>query len=451
MFRRILVANRGEIALRVIRACREMGIEAVAVYSTADEDSLHVRQADAKVCVGPPDARRSYLSFSNLIMAAKSTGCEAVHPGYGFLSENPAFARLCHDQELVFIGPSPSTMERLGDKSAAKRVFADAGLPTVPGSDGPVESVEQALAVAEEVGYPVLLKAAAGGGGRGMRRVEGPADLERGFSGATAEAEAAFGSGDLYLEKVIVDPHHIEVQILADGQGGVLTLGERDCSIQRRHQKLIEESPSPLLDEEHRVRLETMVAEAVGAIGYQSAGTLEFLAAKDQSMYFMEMNTRVQVEHPVSEMVTGIDIIREQISLAAGNPLAMTGRAEHRGHALEVRICAEDPARGFRPGGGRVTRLCLPAGPGVRVDSHLYEGYSVPTFYDSLVAKIIAWDEDRPRCLARALRALGEFELEGFPTTAGILTEVLEHPEFAAGRFSTAFLDEKRGELPSLG
>ena len=427
MFRRVLVANRGEIALRVIRACHEMGIEAVAVYSTADADSLHVREADEAVCIGPPDPRSSYLQQSNLIAAALTRRCEAVHPGYGFLSENSDFARFCSDQELVFIGPSPESMERLGDKSLAKQLFAEAGLPTIPGSEGPLSGPDEARAVAAKAGYPVLLKAA-----------------------ASSEAQSAFGNGALYLEKVIVEPHHVEVQVLADGKGGVLVLGERDCSIQRRHQKLLEETPSPLLTAEIRQDLERRVSRAVAEIGYRSAGTLEFLADQGGHFYFMEMNTRVQVEHPVTEMVTGFDIIREQIALAADRPLTQTGRIRTQGHAIEMRICSEDPAKDFRPQGGMVTALRLPGGPGVRVDTHIYPGYTIPTFYDSLIAKLIVWDVDRPTAIMRALRALGELRVEGVPTTARALAEVLAHPDFQSGNFSTGFLDAHRSELPSL-
>jgi len=450
VFRRVLVANRGEIALRVIRACHEMRIEAVAVYSTADVDSLHVREADEAVCIGPPDPRSSYLQQSNLIAAALTRGCEAVHPGYGFLSENSDFARLCSDQELVFIGPSPESMERLGDKSLAKQLFAEAGLPTIPGSEGPLSGADEARAVAAKVGYPVLLKAAAGGGGRGMRQVDLPDELERNFAAASSEAQSAFGNGALYLEKVIVEPHHIEVQVLADGHGGVLVLGERDCSIQRRHQKLLEETPSPLLTAETRQDLERKVSRAVAQIGYRNAGTLEFLADQGGHFYFMEINTRVQVEHPVTEMVTGFDIIREQIALAAGRPLTQTGRIRTQGHAIEMRICSEDPAKDFRPQGGTVTALRLPGGPGVRVDTHIYSGYTIPTFYDSLIAKLIVWDVDRPAAIMRALRALGELRVEGVPTTAPALAEVLAHPDFQSGDFSTGFLDAHRSELSSL-
>jgi len=450
VFRRILVANRGEIALRVVRACHELGVEAVCVFSTADSESLHLRFADVAVCIGPAEARQSYLSIPNIVMAAKNTGCEAVHPGYGFLAENSVFARACADNELVFIGPSPDTMDRLGDKSLAKQIMAEAGLPTIPGSRGAVPSAADAAVVAEQIGYPVMLKASAGGGGRGMRQVEGPDQVERAFLAASTEAAAAFGSGDLYLEKVVLSPHHIEVQVLGDGTGGVLTLGERDCSIQRRHQKVLEESPSPLLDVASRERLQAQVQKACSAIGYMGAGTLEFLADEQRNFYFMEMNTRVQVEHPVSEMVTGVDVIQQQIRIAAGEPMVGIGAVEPVGHAMEFRINAEDPAAGFLPRGGRVERLILPGGPGVRVDTHLYEGYTVPTHYDSLLAKVIVWERDRAPCIARGLRCLDELVIEGVPTTRGLQIDILRHPVFVEGRFSTGFLEQAADDLPSM-
>lgn len=450
MFRRILVANRGEIALRIVRACHELGVEAVCVYSTVDSDSMHLRYADDTVCIGPADARQSYLSIPSILMAAKNTGCEAIHPGYGFLAENSVFARTCADNDMVFIGPSPDAMDRLGDKSLAKQIMADAGLPTIPGSDGAVATPAAASRVAAEVGYPVMLKASAGGGGRGMRLVERPDLIERAFQAASSEAEAAFADGTLYLEKVVLQPHHIEVQVLGDGIGGVLTLGERDCSIQRRHQKVLEESPSPLLDASVRARLQDHVQKACSAIAYSGAGTLEFLADEAREFYFMEMNTRVQVEHPVSEMVTGIDVIREQIRIAAGEPLIATGALAPVGHAMEFRINAEDAAAGFLPRGGRVERLVLPAGPGVRVDTHVYEGYTVPINYDSLLAKVIVWDRDRAACIARGLRCLGELVIEGVPTTRELQLDILGHRSFREGRFSTAFLEEARDQLPSM-
>ncbi|MHB0978465.1 MAG: acetyl-CoA carboxylase biotin carboxylase subunit [Thermoleophilia bacterium] len=451
MFGRILIANRGEIALRIVRACHELGVEAVAVYSTADADSAHVAAADRAVRLGPPDPRRSYLNIPSLIAAAQMTGCDAVHPGYGFLAENSSFARACTENDLAFIGPTPESMDSLGDKSLAKRIMSEAGLPTIPGTEGVLAGVAEAKRAADEVGYPVMLKASAGGGGRGMRLVDGPHALERSYLAASAESEAAFGNGDLYLEKVIVRPHHVEVQVIGDGMGGALTLGERDCSIQRRHQKVLEESPSPLLDAATRARLLDLVATACGAIRYLSAGTLEFLADEHRDFYFMEMNTRVQVEHPVSEMVTGVDVIKEQIRVAAGEPLFSTGSITPQGHAIEFRINAEDPAQDFLPRGGTIERLRLPAGPGVRVDTHLYEGYRVPTNYDSLLAKVIVWDRDRPSCIARGLRCLGELEIEGVPTTRDLHIDILRHPRFVTGSISTAFLEEARDELAALG
>jgi len=436
--------------VRVVRACHELGIEAVAVYSTADESCAHVRAADQAVRLGPPDPRRSYLNIPSLIAAAKTTGCEAVHPGYGFLSENSAFARACIDNDLVFVGPTPESIDKLGDKSLAKRIMAEAGLPTIPGTEGILESVAEATRVAADVGYPVMLKAASGGGGRGMRLVGSPAALERSYQAASAEALAAFGDGGLYLEKVVERPHHVEVQVIGDGRGGVLTLGERDCSIQRRHQKVLEESPSPLLDAEGRARLLEVATEACSAIRYLSAGTLEFLADEHRDFFFMEMNTRVQVEHPVTEMVTGIDVVREQIRVASGEPLIATGSVVPNGHAMEFRINAEDPANGFLPRGGVIKRLRLPGGPGVRVDTHLYEGYEVPTNYDSLLAKVIVWDRDRASCIARGLRCLDELEIEGLPTTKDLHLDILRHERFVAGNISTAYLDEAREELATL-
>jgi acetyl-CoA carboxylase biotin carboxylase subunit len=450
VFRRILIANRGEIALRVIRACHELGVEAVAVYSTADKDCLHVKHADHAVCIGPAPPQHSYLSVPSVIAAGLTTGCEAVHPGYGFLAENAVFARTCDEQGLAFIGPTPASMDNLGDKSLAKHIMKEAGLPTIPGSDGPTADVAAAHAVADEVGYPVMVKAVAGGGGRGMRLVEQRDLLERAFMAASAEAAAAFGNGDLYLEKVIIDPHHIEVQILGDRHGGVLTLGERDCSVQRRHQKVVEESPSPLLDAGTRESLQELVRHACEKVGYVSAGTLEFLADAEKHFYFMEMNTRVQVEHPVSEMVTGVDVIQEQIRIAAGEPLFRTGSLTPEGHSMEFRINAEDPGNGFLPRAGRIERLTLPGGPGVRLDTHVYQGYVVPPYYDSLLAKLVVWGRDRRSCIARGLRALGELEIVGVPTTRDLHRDILRHPAFTDGRFATSFLEEARDELPTL-
>ena len=440
MFSRVLVANRGEIAVRVIRALHEHGIEAVAVYSTADAGALHTRLADRAVCIGPPQARESYLNMPSVVAAAEVTGCEAVHPGYGFLSENPAFVRACEDNDLVFIGPDADVMARMGDKAQAKRELAAAGVPLVPGAE--TASAAEALAVAGDVGYPVLLKARAGGGGKGMRLVEAPHELEEAYARASAEALAAFGDGRLYLEKAISPARHVEIQVLCDADGGVLTLGERECSIQRRHQKLIEESPSPALDEETRAAMEESVARACVQIGYVNAGTFEFLLGPDGSFYFIELNARLQVEHPVSELVTGIDIVRRQLDIAAGLPLDVTGRAPRRGHAIEVRINAEDPTRAFAPAPGMIERFRAPLGPGVRVDTHIEDGAVIPPYYDSLVAKLVVWDENRPAAIQRCARTLRELELVGIPTTRNAALEILATEEFQGGDYSTGFLDE---------
>lgn len=440
MFGRILIANRGEIAVRVIRACRELGIETVAVYSTADRESLHVGLADRAVCIGPPPPLESYLSIPSLIGAAETTGCQAVHPGYGFLAENAAFARACEGNDLVFIGPRPDSIELMGDKARARDTMEAAGVPVVPGVSGH-DGVDELGRAAAELGYPVILKARAGGGGRGMRLVTDQDDFESAYRAAAAEAQAAFSDGSLYVEKAIQLARHVEIQVLCDGGGGVLTLGERDCSIQRRHQKLIEESPSPGVSDEMRSSLEEAARRACEAIGYRGAGTLEFLTSGER-FWFIEMNTRLQVEHPVSELVTGIDLVRGQIAVAAGQGLPGTGRAERRGHAVEIRINAEDPSRGFLPAPGRVTHFRPPLGPGVRLDTHVYEGYVVPPHYDSLLAKVIVWDDTRRHALARALRALSEFEIEGVPTTRGLAIEILTSEDFQAGSYTTAYLHE---------
>ncbi len=450
MFTRVLVANRGEIAVRVIRALHELGVEAVAVYSTADRDSLHVRLADRAVCIGPPAAAESYLRIPAVIAAAETTGCEAVHPGYGFLSENPGFVRACADNELVFVGPSADVMERMGDKARAKAEMRAADVPLVPGTGGG-GSLAEVRAAAADLGYPVLLKAVAGGGGKGMRLVRAPEELEPAFSTARSEAEAAFGDGTLYLEKALVPARHVEIQVLCDRLGGVLTLGERECSIQRRHQKLLEESPSPALDAARREEMEAAAERACRAIGYEGAGTFEFLLGADGAFHFIELNARLQVEHPVSELVTGIDVVREQLRVASGEALPLTGRAPRRGHALEIRLNAEDPARDFAPAPGRITRFRPPLGPGVRVDTYLEEGSSISPYYDSLVAKLIVWAEHREAAIARGVRALEELELEGVPTTRGLALDILRSEEFAGGVYSTSFLDEMEGRLPALG
>ena len=449
LFNRVLVANRGEIAVRIIRALHELGIEAVAVYSTADEGALHTRLADRAVCIGPAPPNESYLRIPSVIAAATTTRCEAIHPGYGFLSENPAFADACLDNEVVFIGPSAETMTRMGDTAAAKQEMVAAGVPVVPGTEG-ATNLDEARDAAEEAGYPVLLKAVAGGGGKGMRTVREPAELEGAFQTAAAEAQAAFGEPGLYLEKAIVPARHVEIQVLADGKGGVLTLGERECSIQRRHQKLIEESPSPALDDLTREQMEAAAEKAARAVDYRNAGTFEFLIGPDRRFYFIELNARLQVEHPVSELVTGIDIVREQLRVAAGERLVATGRAERQGHAIEIRINAEDPARNFMPAPGKIERFRPPLGPGVRVDTHIEDGAVIPPNYDSLLAKLVVWDSDRPSAIDRALRALSELEVVGVPTTIPVARDILRTEEFADGRYTTSFLEEAGSRLPAL-
>src|SRR5262245_10872680 len=409
MFSRVLVANRGEIAVRVIRALHELGCEAVAVYSTADEDALHVRLADHAVRIGPPAASESYLRVPSVVAAAVTTGCQAVHPGYGFLAENPAFVEACIDNDLVFIGPGADVMARMGDKARAKLEMRAAGVPLVPGTDGGV-ALSEVRRVAEEIGFPVLLKAAAGGGGKGMRRVESAEALESAYTSASSEALAAFGDGSLYLEKVIAPARHVEIQVLCDRFDGVMTLGERECSIQLRHQQLIEGSPSPARDPATREAMEAAAERACRVIGYENAGTFEFLLGPDGSFSFIELNARLQVEHPVSELCAGLDLVRLQVLVAAGERLPVTGRAPRSGHAIEIRINAEDPARGFAPAPGLVTRFRPPLGPGVRVDTWLEEGGTVPPHYDSLIAKVCVWDESRPAAIERALRALRELE-----------------------------------------
>jgi len=449
VFSRVLVANRGEIAVRVIRALHELDIEAVAVYSTADRDALHVRLADHAVCIGPPAAAESYLRIPSVVAAAGTTECEAVHPGYGFLAENPAFARACAANDLVFVGPSPEVMERLGDKASAKAEMRAAGVPLVPGTAGSA-TLDEIRDAADEIGFPVLLKATAGGGGKGMRLVDQPGGLEDAYLAASAEAEGAFGDGTLYLEKVVSPARHVEIQVLCDREGRVLTLGERECSIQRRHQKLVEESPSPALSPETREEMEAAVEGACRAVGYEGAGTFEFLLGLDGEPYFIEVNCRLQVEHPVTEQLTGIDIVREQVRIAAGEPLARAGRAPRRGHAIEIRINAEDPARGFVPSPGVVTRFRPPLGPGIRVDTAVEEGTAIPPYYDSLIAKLIATDDDRPAAIARAVRALEELSVEGIPTTRELALDVLRSDGFRSGAYSTGYLGEMEAHLPSL-
>jgi acetyl-CoA carboxylase biotin carboxylase subunit len=441
VFKKVLVANRGEIAVRVIRALHDLGIEAVAVYSTADEEALHVRLADEAVRIGPPAAGDSYLRIPSIVAAAVTTGCEAVHPGYGFLSENPAFVEACVDNGLVFVGPPSEVMRTMGDKIAARIAMREADVPTVPGTDGET-TLAEARAAADEIGYPVMLKASAGGGGRGMRLVHDPADLEDAFAAASAEATAAFGDGTLYLEKVLVPARHIEIQVLCDTFGNVLTLGERECSIQRRHQKLIEESPSVALTPELREAMEAAAERACRQVGYVNAGTFEFLLGPNGTFSFIELNARLQVEHPVTELCTGIDLVRGQLEVAAGRRLTVTGRAPRGGHAIEIRLNAENPARDFMPAPGTVTAFRPPLGPGVRVDTFVEDGTPITPYYDSLIAKLIVWDVDRPGALARAERVLEELRVEGVPTTRELALAILRSAEFAGGVYSTSTLGE---------
>ena len=448
MFRRILIANRGEIAVRIIRACKEMGIETVAVYSTADSSSLHVHLADMAVCIGPAASAQSYLNVQNILSAATRLGCDAIHPGYGFLSENSEFARLVEQCGMVFIGRVADDIDRMGDKAAARELMQKAGVPVVPGSDGLVPDAAAAREIADRIGYPVLIKATAGGGGRGMRRVYAPEELENAFATASAEAQSCFGDGSVYVEKLILDPKHIEFQILADKQGHVVHLGERDCSVQRRNQKMIEESPSRALTPELREKMGQAAVLAAKAAGYHSAGTIEFVLDKDGNFYFIEMNTRIQVEHPVTEMVTGIDLIKEQIRIAAGQELPFTQEEIHlTGHAIECRINAENPREDFRPCPGRIEGLFLPGGMGVRVDSAVYQGYAIPPYYDSMVAKVIVHGDTRLEAIRRMRRALEEFIVEGVDTNTELQYLILHHEEFVRGQFTTSFVERHLSEL----
>ncbi|HEY6326037.1 MAG TPA: acetyl-CoA carboxylase biotin carboxylase subunit [Candidatus Cybelea sp.] len=440
MFRKVLIANRGEIALRINRACQELGVATVAIFSEADRDSLHVRQADEAFCVGPGPAGRSYLNIPNIISTALITRCDAIHPGYGFLAENARFAEICSDHGLTFIGPKPSVIALMGDKATAKRVVSEAGVATTPGSDV-LGSPEEAQAVAVSIGYPVLLKATAGGGGRGMRIVRDAAEMPRAFAGATAEAEASFKDGRMYIEKLIVAPRHLEVQVLGDEFGNLVHLGERDCSVQKpSHQKVIEETPAPNLAAGARSALHDMALRASRYVGYSNAGTLEFLVAGDD-VYFMEMNTRIQVEHPVTEMVYNIDLVKEQIRIAAGEPLGyIQADLAARGHAIECRINAEDPQNHFAPAAGTVSKLVFPGGPGIRVDTHLYAGATIPPYYDSMIAKVVAFGDTREVAIARMERALRETLIEGVSTTIELCLEVLATDEFRGGRYDIELL-----------
>jgi acetyl-CoA carboxylase biotin carboxylase subunit len=439
---KLLIANRGEIALRIIRTCREMGISTVAVYSTVDRNALHVQMADEAVCVGDSPSSRSYLNIPNIIAAATSRGADAIHPGYGFLAENDRFAEICTAHGLTFVGPSPESIREMGDKSTAKATMQRVGVPTIPGSEGLLETPEGAAQLAESMGYPVMIKATAGGGGRGMRLVRHGDELETLFKAAQGEAEAAFGNPGLYMEKFIDRPRHVEVQILADRFGQVIHLGERDCSIQRRHQKILEEAPGPGLDPIIRVRMGDAAVAAARSIGYEGAGTVEFLLDGTGKFYFMEMNTRIQVEHPVTEVVTGIDLISEQLRIAAGEPLRYGQEdIQLRGHAIECRINAEDPRHNFRPSPGTISGWLPPGGPGVRFDSHVYTGYEIPPFYDSLIGKLIVWGEDRPAALKRLRRALSECAVIGVPTTIEFHLALMDRPEFQRGEVHTKFVE----------
>jgi len=442
LYKRVLIANRGEIALRIIRACRELNVETVAVYSTADEDALHVRFADHAVRIGPGPSSESYLNRSALISAAEVSGADALHPGYGFLAENADFSDMCEMHGIAFIGPSAEMIRRMGDKAVAKQLMTAAGVPVVPGSDGEVDNPRVAKELAVGIGFPVILKASAGGGGRGMRIANTPDDVESAFNMASQEAESGFGNGALYLEKYIINPRHVEMQILGDAQGNIIHLNERDCSIQRRHQKLIEESPSPAVSVELRERMGEAAVNAARSVNYQTAGTIEFLLDHEEHFYFMEMNTRIQVEHPITEQITGIDLIMEQIRTASGGELkTRQNQVVPRGHAIECRINAEDPRHNFRPSPGRITSLNLPGGLGVRVDTHVYAGYEIPTFYDSLIAKLIVHAETRKQAVKRLQRALDEFIIEGVANTIDYHRQVVQVDAFVEGNYDTSFVE----------
>jgi len=446
-FSKILIANRGEIALRILRTCEEMGIATVAVHSTVDKHALHVQLADEAVCIGPPTSSKSYLNIPNIIAAALTRNAAAIHPGYGFLAENARFAEICADHQITFIGPSPAAMRAMGDKSTAKETMQRVKVPTVPGSEGLLADEKEALSIAREIGYPVMIKATAGGGGRGMRLVREPSELPKLFSAAQGEADAAFGNPGLYLEKFIEKPRHIEIQILADNYGNVIHLGERDCSIQRRHQKLLEEAPSPALSQKLRDQMGHAAIAAAKSINYTGAGTVEFLLDKSGKFYFMEMNTRIQVEHTVTEMITGLDLIAEQIRIAQGEKLQIKqNQVILSGHAIECRINAEDPDRNFRPHPGIITGFLPPGGPGVRMDSHVYTDYEIPAYYDSLIGKLIVWGRDRPSAIRRMKRALRECAITGVPTTLSFHQKILDSPEFLRGEVYTNFVEQFMGQ-----
>ena len=441
MFKKILIANRGEIALRIIRTCKEMGIKTVAVYSTADRESLHVKFADEAVCIGPPASKDSYLSMPNLIAACEITNADAIHPGYGFLSENAEFSRICAENGIKFIGASPEMINQMGDKATAKATMIKAGVPVVPGSVGLLESVEQGKKLANKIKYPVIIKATAGGGGRGMRIIHGDDEFQKAWDDARTESKAAFGNDGMYLEKYVVEPRHIEVQIVGDQFGHVAHLSERDCSIQRRHQKLVEEAPSPFMTDALREKMGKAAIAGASAIGYEGVGTIEFLVDANRDFYFMEMNTRIQVEHPVTEEIINYDLIKEQIKVAAGIPISGKNYFPKM-HAMECRINAEDPRNGFRPAPGRITTLHIPGGHGVRVDTHVYAGYQIPPNYDSMIAKLITVAQTREECIVKMKRALSEFVVEGVKTTIPFHLALMDNEQFRAGNFTTAFLEQ---------
>jgi len=441
MFKKILIANRGEIALRVIRTCKEMGIKTVAVYSTADAESLHVKFADEAVCIGPPSSSLSYLKMSNIIAAAEITNADAIHPGYGFLSENAKFSKICEEHGIKFIGASPEMIDRMGDKANAKATMKAAGVPCVPGSDGIIETFEECVKVAKATGYPVMLKASAGGGGKGMRGVFKPENLKEAWDSARQESKAAFGNDDMYMEKLIQEPRHIEIQIVGDSTGRACHLSERDCSIQRRHQKLTEETPSPFMTDELRDKMGMAAVKAAEYVKYEGAGTIEFLVDKNRDFYFMEMNTRIQVEHPITEQVIDFDLIREQILVAAGVPISGKNYTPKL-HAIECRINAEDPFNGFRPSPGTITTLHAPGGHGVRLDTHVYAGYTIPPNYDSMIAKLITTAQTREEAINKMKRALDEFVIEGVKTTIPFHRQLMDHPDYLAGNYTTKFMED---------
>ena len=446
MFKKVLIANRGEIALRIVRACHELGVHTVAVYSEADRESLHVRFADEDVCIGPPAASESYLNIPRIIAAAEVTGAEAIHPGYGFLAENAEFSEICARSGIAFIGPTPDQIRSMGDKATARRMMIDAGVPTVPGTPHIIDDLDDALAAAEEIGYPIMIKASAGGGGKGMRIAESEQSFAKSFTTAQAEARAAFGNPGVYLERCLIRPRHVEIQVFGDQHGRVMHFGERECSIQRRHQKLVEEAPSPALTPQLRAAMGKAAVKAAKAIEYVGAGTIEFLLDHDRSFYFMEMNTRIQVEHPVTEVTTGIDLVKEQIRVAAGEPLDVPEKVEHRLHAIEFRVNAEDPARGFAPAPGKITTFHPPGGPGVRLDTHVYAGYTVPRHYDSLLAKLIVSGNTRQEAIVRARHVLDEFIIEGIPTTLPFLRRIVDDDSFVRGDVDTGFVARMMAE-----